>query len=216
MSLRHRLLGHPRGYALFRRLLRAESATRTIIADHIRCQAGDRVLDLGCGNGELASYLTDVNYVGVDHNPKYVASAQRDRAGAATVEFLEADLADLASLDLGTFDVIVALGVLHHLPTALAERTVATAFDLLNDNGRLITLDPAFHPEQRTIARVLMAMDRGLYVRHPEDYERIVGGAACRHLSVTIRSDLVPFPYTHCIIQATKTDHEGELSSSGS
>ena len=102
-------------------MLRAESATRTIIGDHIRCQTGDRVLDLGCGNGELANYLTGVDYVGIDHNPKYVASAKRGRSGAATVEFLEADLADLVSLDLGHFDVIVALGVLHHLPTALRD-----------------------------------------------------------------------------------------------
>ena len=52
-----------------------------------------------------------------------------------------------------------------------------------------------------------MAMDRGLYVRHPEDYQRIVGSVFL-HLSVTIRTDLVPFPYTHCIIEATKADQD--------
>ncbi|MEP7204100.1 MAG: class I SAM-dependent methyltransferase [Ilumatobacteraceae bacterium] len=203
MSIRHRVLGHPRGYAAFRRLLRAESATRTIITDHIRCKPGDRVLDLGCGNGELANYLPGVEYVGVDHNPKYIASARGPRTSAAHVEFLEADLADLGSLTLENFDVVVALGVLHHLSTPVASATVANAYDLLNDEGRLVTLDPTFHPEQRSITRILMAMDRGLYVRHPEDYERLIR-ASFPDLRTTIRSDLVPFPYTHCIIEASK------------
>ena len=49
-----------------------------------------------------------------------------------------------------------------------------------------------------------MALDRGLYVRHPEDYERIVGRTFER-LTVRVRSDLVPFPYTHCIVEAERS-----------
>ena len=190
-------------YSLFRRLLRADSATRVLVADHIRCRPGDRVLDLGCGNGELAGYLDGVDYVGVDHNPKYIASAQQGRTGARSTEFIAADLTELEALSLGTFDIVVALGVLHHLPTPLATSTVSVAYNMLNDDGRMVTLDPAFHPQQRTIARVLMAMDRGLYVRHPEDYQRIIG-TAFTAAHTAIRTDLTPFPYTHCIIEASK------------
>ena len=46
-----------------------------------------------------------------------------------------------------------------------------------------------------------MALDRGRYVRHPGDYERLMR-TAFAHTEMTIRHDLNPFPYTHCIIEA--------------
>jgi SAM-dependent methyltransferase len=50
---------------------------------------GDRVLDLACGDGGLASHLLGLEYVGTDANPAMVAAAR-----AHGVDAVEADLND--------------------------------------------------------------------------------------------------------------------------
>lgn len=84
---------------------------------------GERVLDAGCGTGYLAAGLRrarpDLDVVGTDLSAGMLAKA-RD-AGAAPV--LQADAERLPFAD-GSFDVVAARGVLHHLPhvgPALAE-----------------------------------------------------------------------------------------------
>jgi hypothetical protein len=47
-----------------------------------------------------------------------------------------------------------------------------------------------------------MALDRGRFVRHPGDYERLAASAFDK-VTVTVRHDLNPFPYTHCIVEAS-------------
>ncbi len=170
--------------------------------EHVRPRAGERLLDIGCGTGDLSRLVPELEYVGVDHNPSYVndgpVSAGHDRP-----RFVHADLAALSSLEIGTFDVAVAIGVVHHLDDELAERVVRAVHDKLRDGGRFVCIDPAFHPEQRSVARVLMALDRGRFVRHPGDYERIVSSAFTR-TERTVRHDLNPFPYTHCVVEASR------------
>lgn len=88
-----------------------------------RLRAGERVLDAGCGTGYLAAGLRrarpDVVVVGSDLSAGMLANA-RD-AGAWPL--VQGDAGRLPFGD-GAFDLVVARGVLHHLPDvagALAE-----------------------------------------------------------------------------------------------
>jgi SAM-dependent methyltransferase len=200
MTVRDRLLGTKVGYTTFRRVIKADRNMQTLIDEYFRLPAGSRLLDVGCGTGDLAALVPGVKYVGVDHNPAYVGSD--DAAVDESPRFVNADLADLGTLDLGTFETAVAVGVLHHLDDELATAMVASVRDKLAPGGRFVTSDPVFHPDQRTIARVLMALDRGRFVRHPADYARLMG-SSFPEVKVSIRHDLLPFPYTHCVIEAS-------------
>jgi SAM-dependent methyltransferase len=91
--------------------------------DRLRIQAGDRrlrVLDAGCGTGEqalgIARTFPDVEVHGIDFSAASLEMAERlSREKGIPVTFARKDLtASLA--DLGRFDVIVSIGVLHHLP----------------------------------------------------------------------------------------------------
>jgi SAM-dependent methyltransferase len=114
------------------------------------------------------------------------------------------DLLDLAALELERVDLVLSIGVLHHLPDDVAVVALRSALSSLASGGRLITMDPSFEPSQRSTARVLMALDRGKFVRHPADYRRLVE-AAGGVVDQQIWHDVYRFPYTHCVQSVTPT-----------
>ena len=92
-----------------------------------RVRPGDRVLDVGAGQGELANDLavrSGAEVVGIDVKPKSIAFA-RERFAAAGVQFVESDVLDL--VPEGPFDVVVLSNVIEHLEprVELLQRLVA-------------------------------------------------------------------------------------------
>lgn len=75
-----------------------------------------RILDLGVNTGDPLALIMELaprpaaTYVGIDHSTSALAVA-RPRFGDR-VQLIEADLAQLAGLDLGRFDLVVAIGIL--------------------------------------------------------------------------------------------------------
>jgi ubiquinone/menaquinone biosynthesis C-methylase UbiE len=198
VTILDRALGSSRVYEWSRRAIGAHKEMERLVSDVIRPQPGMRVLDLGCGNGRLVPFLHDSRYVGVDNNDSYIDAA-RQRYASDTVEFIRGDVSDLDRLDLGTVDAVICIGVLHHLDDETAAVALRSARSVLREGGRIITLDGCYEPNQHSVARVLMALDRGRFVRHPADYERLVG-ASFDVTSREIWDDVYKFPYTHVVI----------------
>jgi SAM-dependent methyltransferase len=179
-------------------LLGAKNVRRHFLAAHVRPVAGERVLDLGCGPGDIVELLPEVDYVGVDISAEYVAAGRR-RFGPRA-RFMQGDIRALAPEELGPFDLIIAIGVLHHLDDADAGGITETSARLLSPGGRLVTIDPAFAQGQRPAARWLIGRDRGLNVRTPEGYR----GLALPHFAavdVCVHHHLARVPYTHAILE---------------
>jgi SAM-dependent methyltransferase len=84
-----------------------------------------RVLDLGCGNGNLAARLAQQGhtggYVGLDFSEELLEDARErvEKLGAQAFEFKPADLTQQWQDDLSgqTFDYVLAFAVLHHIPS---------------------------------------------------------------------------------------------------
>ncbi len=99
---------------------------------------GDRVLDLGCGSGDLTATIAglvgdDGEVVGVDAQPSML-----DEAGSRArpnQSFVLAPVQDLP--DLGTFDVVVSRAVLHWVPVADWPGVLAAAAARLRPGGWL-------------------------------------------------------------------------------
>lgn len=104
---------------------------------------GDRVLDLGCGPGSLwahwATLPTLRQLVGVDLSPRMIEEARRRYPDG---DFCVARAHDLPFPD-GSFDVVVASAVLHHIPPDHLQGALVEIERVLDEHGKLIGRDPA-------------------------------------------------------------------------
>lgn len=191
------LLDRPGAYSLFRKLVGRDSARFAYAREHLRLEPGQRVLDLGCGTGDILPFLPAVDYVGYDINPAYIARARR-RFGRRGTFHCGAVTEDLA-ID-SSFDLVIAHGVLHHLDDATARALFRLARRALKPGGRLVTFDGCFAEGQSALARLFLSLDRGRHVRSREAYERLARDEFDEVRSV-VRHDLIRIPYTHLIME---------------
>ncbi len=197
MGLRTQLLELTKVYELLQHGISKQATQDWISKEVIRAKPGDRVLDIGCGPANVLSQLRDVSYVGLDHNPKYIETA-RKRYGSRA-QFHCWDVTDERVNGLGRFDIVLLLGVLHHLTDDQTELMLRHASQALKPNGRLISIDCAIEVGQHPIARLLARIDRGRYARSANGYQDLTA-PHLRPLEVLVRHDLLRVPYTHAII----------------
>lgn len=78
-------------------------------------QPGDRVLDVGCGNGRLLNLIQDkkVSYVGLDVSPRLIKIAEQAFPG---YQFIVGDVLNLSFTD-NSFDKVFAMALLHQVPS---------------------------------------------------------------------------------------------------
>jgi len=196
------VLSVPKIYDFVQAMVGANKQRRLLVGQHFKLFSGARVLDVGCGTGELYQYLPqDIQYTGVDLSAAYVAQAQANFGSRA--KFICADLSDCDLAALGTFDRVIGTGILHHLDDQPAHRLLEAAAKVLAPGGHLITVDPALVDGQPRLARAVILRDRGRNVRSPREYAAL----AEPYFSVVnpiIRADLLYIPYTHCILSCAK------------
>lgn len=130
--------GYPAHDTLAALQARAERNAFVTLLD--RAIPGDaRVVDIGCGTGQMALYLAhgDRFVVGADMTRASVAlgAEAARRFGVTRVRFVETDLHE-PGLREGSFDVVFSSGVLHHTPDPRA--AFARIVQLVRPGGTII------------------------------------------------------------------------------
>ena len=191
----------PVAYRLLQSLLGTEAARKRLAERHFRPRPGMRVLDLGCGPGSLADCLGDVDYLGIDIEPAYIDRARKVHGRRRRFEVGSAT--DLGALRSGSFDLVIANALLHHLDDANVTRLAGEAYRVLAEGGRFVSLDNAWIPRQPLIARALISWDRGLHVRTPAAYRALLE-PSLGLMSETVTHDLLNVPYTLVVLEGQR------------
>jgi len=106
--------------------------------------AGKAILEVGSGRGEFAVWLSKcgARVAGIDIGPDLVEAASRlARVNAVECTFAQGSLVDM-SADSESYDVVVGLGVLHHLPPAAVRKGLCECRRVLKDGGLALFHEP--------------------------------------------------------------------------
>ncbi len=165
---RDRLLEVPLVY----RLWQAPFAGRKLMPflERVGPLEGRRLLDVGCGPGTNAPALAAADYVGIDINPEYIATAQRRFGG----RFLVGDVSDPSVLPDERFDIVFANSLMHHLPDDATDRLIGRMAAITAPEGRVHVLDLVL-PDRWSPAKLLARLDRGQHPRPVAEWHALFG-----------------------------------------
>lgn len=205
MTIRERLLSQTVVYKTFKKLVLPAGSHQKIVDSMFAVDDGAAVLDLGCGYGDFAKFFAGrCRYIGIDHNPGYIETARKINSGL-DAEFFCADVTDVMVAEKGPYDLVFLSGVLHHLNDTQVGDLVAKVAPLLTEIGRFVALEPVFDPDQRLTARLIIASDRGRFVRDAAGYSNLLA-SQLPSIRTAIHTGLLRMPYTHVLIEARLSD----------
>lgn len=196
-----RLLGLPKLYNLHSWFAADDARKQKFVGRFLHPQSGERILDIGCGTAPLLQFMPDVEYVGFDLSADYIEQAKQMHGEKG--QFFHHELTLEVAQGHKPFDLVMATGVVHHLDDAEAETLFKVAHAALKPGGRLVTCDGAFEKGQNPIAKLLLKLDRGEYIRGADAYNTIARRAFA-DVSVSVHHDLNAYPYTHCVMKCTR------------
>jgi SAM-dependent methyltransferase len=184
-------------YERFEDRFRPEASVRERQQAYVELMRGHkRVVDLGCGRGELIELLQaeGIPAYGVEIDPDFVALLEEKG-----IEVVVQDaVAHLEGLEAGVVDGVVGSHLVEHLPPAAVARLVALAADQLADGGVLILETP--NPESLIAGSVNFHRDL-THVRpiHPDTLAFLAESSGfskveVRRLSPVPEDDRLPIP----------------------
>jgi len=194
------VLAIPTAYQLWWNVVGGAAQAKVLVNDYVRPRAGARILEIGCGLGTIVRYLPPSEYLGFDLSPRYIELARRRFPKA---HFVCERVSQISLAKEQSFDVALALGIVHHLDDAEARQLFQIAHDALKPGGKLVTFDGVWTDGQSATARWLLARDRGEHVRSEREYVGIAS-QVFSNIRPSVRHDLLRIPYTHLILECIR------------
>jgi len=187
-------------YQSFWHAIGGDERNRVLLREYIRPAPGDRVLDIGCGPGTMVPYLPGTEYVGLDVSTEYI---ERARNRFPQARFVCQGVGKYDSVEPSSFDIVLGLGVLHHLDDSEALALFQTARDAMKPGARLVTLDGVWTDNQSHIVKYLLSRDRGRFVRSEAGY-RELASKVFSNIESSVRHDMLRIPYTMLILTCVR------------
>lgn len=190
----------PAIYDRIQRLLGGPQARDKVAAELFGCVRGKSVLELGCGPGTWVPYLPGVeSYLGLDWNERHIEVA-RNRFATENIQFASADISALRHSGQ-KYDVVLGIGILHHLDDANARAALRKSAGALTREGIYVGLEPVYHRRQNPVAKLLNMLDSGRNIRREDQY-RLLFDSDFGELETRVETKIMRVPYSHCLIRA--------------
>ena len=197
-----RWLKVPFVYNAFSAAVGGNALRRRLIQNHVRAKPGDKVIDIGCGSALALESLPEVEYIGLDVNPDCIAFARRTYGTKAT--FVVGDTHSLrGDSRLKNADIVMALGVLHHLDDEDAAHCVRFAYDALKAKGRFVSHEACWIPNQGAISKYIMSTDRGRNIRTEQQYRQLAT-KVFRNVQAWVNTKPLRIPYVTIVLECEK------------
>lgn len=188
-------------YETIQNILGRKKAFHFLANGPLKSKSGDRVLDVGCGPATLREYLGDIDYTGMDLNAPHIEQAKAKYGHNS--KFFCGNAVTKIEKAPGPYDLIICIGLLHHLDNAEAMELLDSLSSRLAPKGRIVTFDPVYVDNQNFIAKKLNDLDSGQNIRTPEGYEQLFNTKSV-DLKTDVLSGMLNVPYNHCCNIATK------------
>src|SRR4030095_4509405 len=175
---------------------------RKVIQKHVRAKTGDKIIDIGCGPARILTWLPEVEYLGFDINFSYIASAKQTHGAKGT--FVVGDTKSLR--DDARFreaDIVLGLGILHHLDDDEAEHCIRFAHRALKPSGRFVCLDACWVANQGFLSRYVMSRDRGQNVRTEQAYRQLAA-KIFKNVDAWVDTKPMRIPYVTVVLECEK------------
>jgi len=107
---------------------------------------GSRVLEIGSGTGRLlialATARPDLEFIGIEPLPKYVAYARElvRTTGHANIQVIQGAADESSGLDVGLIDRVISVDVLHHVD--VLSRSIANVTAATEAGARWLVMEP--------------------------------------------------------------------------
>ncbi|MEX2161874.1 MAG: class I SAM-dependent methyltransferase [Anaerolineales bacterium] len=113
---------------------------------HAGLKPGSRILDFGCGAGDLAFEAEEFTkgesaIVGIDPSPEMIKVARQKGAKKNSKVTFQVEAVEKMSFPDASFDVVTSSFVLHHLPAELQKKAFKELRRVLKSGGLFFAID---------------------------------------------------------------------------
>ncbi len=190
-------------FNLFEKIMGAKTPREKFIKNFVKPEIGEKILDMGCGTGELIDFFpNEIDYLGIDNNSDYINFAKKkygDRGNFICTSVGN----EIETIKDDHFDIVMSAGVLHHLNDEDSINLLKKSIKALKVGGRFISFDPVFVHNQKFISNFLIKNDRGNFVRNINGYEYLLK-KVFQNVEIIHKNDLHHYPYDILIMKAFK------------
>ncbi len=126
-------------------------------------------LDIACGTGTFSPLFDADKYIGLDMSAKYINYAREKYKR----RFMVANAQNIALPD-ESFDNIIIVGSLHHMPDGEIQKILAETKRLLRAKGTLLIIeDLPVSRKLNFVGKLVQRLDVGKDIRTQADYETL-------------------------------------------
>ncbi len=125
-----------------------------------------RILDIGCGSGEISRFFNDLDYIGIDVNPDYIEFARK-----IYKKNFEVMNAQKLRFKKRYFDYVVIIGVLHHIDDKNCNLILNEITRVIKDNGKIIIIEDVNTQSRIDLfGNLIRKLDVGEHIRTKKEW----------------------------------------------